>query len=68
MIKSDDEIFRLNGKLREKETSIKELTMQIEELEFTVSNIRLDFQATVEETTKKETMLKKQVIELKEQI
>lgn len=42
--------------------------MQIEELEFTVSNIRLDFQATVEETTKKETMLKKQVIELKEQI
>jgi hypothetical protein len=43
MIKSDDEIFRLNGKLREKETSIKELTMQIEELEFTVSNIRLDF-------------------------
>lgn len=43
MIKSDDEIFRLNGKLREKETNIKELTMQIEELEFTVSNIRLDF-------------------------
>ena len=48
MIKNEDEVFKLNAKLREKESNIKDLTMHIEELEFTLSNIKLDLEATHE--------------------
>ncbi len=36
--------------------------MQIEELEFTLSNIKIDFESTHEETLKKESVMKKEII------
>lgn len=48
MIKNEDDVFKLNSKLREKESNIKDLNMHIEELEFTLSNIKLDLEATHE--------------------
>lgn len=30
MIKGDDEVFKLNSRLREKESNIKDLAMQVE--------------------------------------
>ena len=32
MIKNEDDVFKLNSKLREKESNIKDLAMHVEEL------------------------------------
>ncbi len=42
--------------------------MHVEELEFTLSNIKLDLEATHEVSMKKENVMNKEIVELKEQI
>jgi hypothetical protein len=59
MIKNEDDVFKLNSRMREKESHIKDLSMHVEELEFTLNNIRLDLEATHEEAVKKESVMKK---------
>ena len=58
----------LEGRVREKEAVINELTQQIEELDFTYKNIRAELDAVREETSKKDSSKTKLINELREQI
>ena len=66
--KYEEEIFLLEGRVREKEAVINELTQQIEELDFTYKNIRAELEAVREETSKKDSNKTKLINELREQI
>ena len=52
--KYEEEIFLLEGRVREKEAVITELSQQIEELDFTFKNTRAELDAFREEAMKKE--------------
>jgi uncharacterized coiled-coil protein SlyX len=53
--KYEEEIFLLEGRVREKEAVISELSQQIEELDFSFKNARAELDAFREESMKKET-------------
>jgi chromosome segregation ATPase len=66
--KYEEEVFLLEGRVKEKEEVINELTQQVEELDFTYKNTRAELEAHREDTAKKDNNRNKLISELREQI
>lgn len=62
----EEEIFSLEGKLREKEAIISELTQKVEEIDYCWKTIKGDFERYRDEAHKKDAAKTKQILELKE--
>ena len=66
--KYEQEIFLLEGRIKEKDGTILELTEQVEEFDFLLKNNRTEFELYRQETYKKEAAKNKLVEELREQV
>ncbi len=66
--KYEEEIFLLEGRVREKDAVITELSQQIEEIDFTYKNTKAQLEAFREQTAKKEANRTKLINELRDQI
>lgn len=66
--KYEEEVFLLEGRIREKESVISDLSQQIEELDFTYKNTRAELDAFRDDSVKKDINRNKLIGELREQI
>lgn len=66
--KYEEEIFLLEGRVREKQSIIAELTQQIEELDFSFKNTKTELEAVREQNSRKDATKTKLINQLRQQI
>lgn len=66
--KYEEEIFLLEGRVREKQSIIAELTQQIEELDFSFKNTKTELEAVREQNSRKDVTKTKLINQLRQQI
>lgn len=64
----EEEIFLLEGRVKEKEVTINELTEQVEELDFLIRNTKTQLEICREEALRKDIAKSKLIEELRDQI
>lgn len=64
----EEEIFLLEGRIKEKEIVVDELVQQLAEVDFMAGNTKVEFEMYVADAEKKESQRNKLIQELKEQI
>lgn len=63
-LKFDQVLKQLNAKIRQKDREINDLNEQVEELNFNLNTMRLDYEAQSNQNTKKNTEMKRNTDEL----
>jgi uncharacterized coiled-coil protein SlyX len=63
--KYEEEVFLLEGRIKDKEETITELTQQIEELDFTYKNTKAELEAFREDMSKRDNSRIKTIDELR---
>ena len=67
-LKFDQVLKELNAKIREKDREINDLNEQIEEANFNLNTMRLDYDAQSNQNTKKNTEMKRTIEEYDERV
>lgn len=64
----EEEIFLLEGRVKEKEVTINQLTEQVEELDFLIRNTKTQLEICREESSRKDIAKSKLIEQLRDQI